>query len=124
MPDAQTEPMSRALWQAILNSSVTSEFEPKIRRAFRRYHIQGDATLLFDDDEGPCKRVFRLINVSLEGIMGTTTTPVPSGVACRIRMPIDDQALELTGRVVHCTGSLSGCKVGIHLTFPEDAAGQ
>lgn len=120
MTDATTQPMNYGLWAQFLKRVVAPEFEPRARREFHRYPFQTTAKAYYDDSGKAYKRTWRIMEVSLSGMMAKTHQEVPVDAVVRLHMELDTGMWEFQARVMHCTQTLGGYKVGMSLSFPDE----
>lgn len=117
--------VTRDEWLAVLGRLVRPEIEPLRRRKYRRYSIEppsyGDARLSFRPGRSPTTRPAvrsgPVLDISPAGMMVKTYSELPVGVQVSAQVVLDGLRLALRGRVVHCTNTLGGFKVGIELHF-------
>jgi hypothetical protein len=117
--------VTRGEWVAILDRVVRPEIEPLPRRKYRRYSIEapsyGEARLIFRPARNPgAKPAIRsgpLLDISPAGMMVKMYSELPIGLHVAVQVMLDGARVALRGRVVHCTNTLGGFKVGIELQF-------
>src|SRR5438477_13058629 len=122
MMDASTpklEAMTRGLWRAIVEGSVSAQFEPPARRNVRRYNIHGECMVHFSDDDGKRSFPLMLLNISLEGIMGRAAEEIMVDTPLDVHMPIEDHVFLIRGRIIHITSTLGGFKLGVRFRFDD-----
>lgn len=115
-PDGTT---TRERWQEIL-----AHFPPDESPEHRRQRSRGDAgygtvTLAFTDDGKSVERTGRLLNASAAGLMVRQQGKIARGTHVVAKMILADATAVLTGRVVHCTATVGGFKIGIGLSFGD-----
>ncbi|MBN2561397.1 MAG: PilZ domain-containing protein [Phycisphaerae bacterium] len=118
--DLDFKPMTFQRWSTLLKQVVAPEFESDARREYRRYHISGDLKVTFVRDGQEYKRSWDLLEVSLQGLTARANNEASLGVSLEIRLDVAGHRVRARGKVVHCTGTLGGYKVGIELDFPDE----
>lgn len=117
--------VSRGEWVAILSRMVKPTIEPMRKRKYRRYPVEppasGEARIRFrparDPATKPVVRSGPLLDVSPTGLMVKIYGELPVGVPVTVQITLEGLQLALRGRIVHCTNTLGGFKVGVELQF-------
>lgn len=125
MSQAETEVpfVSEAYWLRFLCRAVEVECKTDPKRATRRYSFYGDVKLFFDEDGNTRNRSLSFMNISADGITLKGASEIPIGSRVVVHLNPEGSWFALAGKVVHCTGTLGGFKIGITLDFcDEDAA--
>ncbi len=125
MSQAETQVpfVAESYWLRFLSRAVEVECKSDPKRNSRRYPFYGDVKLIFGPEDDTRTRSLSFINISADGITlkGSSEMPVDSRVV--IQLNPEGSWFALAGRVIHCTGTLGGFKIGITLEFcDEDAA--
>ncbi|MFQ5806250.1 MAG: hypothetical protein ACE5I3_07365 [Phycisphaerae bacterium] len=112
--------LARDRWLEILSRCVSPEVEPPIRRKSRRYGLRfGVVRLHYKEDGTPRTLTASLLQVSADGLMARSHTPIPLSIPVWIEVTLEDDTFALLGQVAHSTQTVGGYKIGIHLRFPE-----
>ena len=113
------QPVRRNDWLKLLAGLVGSEFEPPVRRRARRYGLTvAGCRLLHHTKHGrPTATRAWLMQVSAGGVMILCEAEVPPGAPVILECPLPKRPIVLTGKVVHCTSTVGGNKIGIQLAF-------
>jgi len=115
---ADTQTVSREYWERFLQRTVAPEPKSDVKRAARRYPLIGDLNIAFDDEQGRAHtRVLSLINVSCEGLTAKGQTDIALDTDVLIEMNPEGTPFRMLGRIVHCTETIGGYKIGIELQF-------
>lgn len=101
--------------QVLARAGGVGDYEPNVRRGDRRYQIQGELRVSFEDDDGRHGRVLNILDVSNEGLMAKGNDSIPEATPVQMLVIVDEHPVEIRGEVVHCTGTLGGFKIGIRL---------
>ncbi len=104
-------------WQALLARLVSPEFEPQLRRTFRRYPASGESKAHWQANGTPYKRTWRVLEVSTQGMTLKCHEAVAIDTIVDMMVNLDGQPVAVRAHVVHCTQTLGGFKVGVQLFF-------
>jgi hypothetical protein len=118
-PGAVLGPVTYDQWTRILARNVSADFEPHSRRAHRRYTVRGELKATWTHDGEPYTRTWQLTEVSSRGLSAKSYQEIPHDVAVNLEINFDGAYVPLQGRVMHCTQTLGGFKIGIRLHFPD-----
>lgn len=118
-PNTSAAAVSREKWIETLMSVVQAEFEPPVRRKHRRYPIVGTVRLLARVEDEPIRRTLSLMEGSVDGLTARSEFELPMDLRADLVVNVAGEPLSLRGRVVHCTQTLGGFKVGFELEFGE-----
>lgn len=113
------QPITAEEWRDVLVRKVAPEFEPHLRREYRRYPVQGEVIAHYTYDERTFKRTWPLLEISLGGITAKAYHEIPADINAMLEVRIDGDTYPVAGRVRHCTSTLGGFKIGIQLRFGE-----
>ena len=117
---AATDLTSREKWEAFV-AQQPEEPTPEHRRSNRRRDTAfGMAELVFTLEGRQVQRSGRVLNISPTGLMVKQREPVADGSSVLVKVGCEDGELVLSGRVMHCTETVGGYKLGIELLFPGD----
>ena len=113
--------ISQAEWQSIVTSiaSNSADHDPRRnnpREPFTNYEDVKLNILIAGVIE---HYVARITELSLGGVTCWTEREVPERVKVMFQFHPDQNPVRLRGRIVHCTQTIGGYKVGIELEFPE-----
>jgi hypothetical protein len=108
-------------WQSIV-ARCAAENPPEHRRKDERV-VPGPqrAYLAFEDEGIALKRSGTVLNISPTGLMIKLFHKLTCGTRVVLRATIDEEDVLLHGRVIHCTATVGGFKLGIELEFAESA---
>jgi hypothetical protein len=124
--NGELRPITHEQWLRMIERYVTDEPEPPVRRGQRRYTVDGMVTLavLSADGNGvhTAVRTAPLVQVSDEGIMIRSHAELAQDTVVAMQVYLEDDNFALLGRVMHCTDTIGGYKVGIQLAFVEQPA--
>ena len=91
------------------------------KRGQRRFDVEGTiAEVLLENMERPDTApplTMSVIDVSPGGVMLRSFDPLPAGLGLAMRFTLGSDDITLMGRVMHCTETLGGYKVGVKLLF-------
>lgn len=104
-------------WQALLTRLVSPEFEPQLRRTFRRYPASGEVKARWQVDAAQYKRTWRVLEVSSQGLTLKCHEEIPIDTILDMMVNLDGKPLSARAHVVHCTQTLGGFKVGVQMFF-------
>jgi hypothetical protein len=108
---------ARKRWEELL-ARYPEAPAPEHRRTSPRRDSGGDRVeLTFERDGQAAVRGGRLLNASSEGVMIGQREELAPGTAVRLHVMLGEVAARLDGRVIHCTQTVGGFKVGIQLLF-------
>lgn len=108
---------TRQEWWKIVSTYSRAEKEPKYRRVSRRYTCSGEIKVTGEIDDEPFRQTCALLQISAEGITARARQMIPNDIAIMIHWHRDEQDLVVLGKVVHCTQTIGGYKLGIQLEF-------
>ena len=107
----------------MLSDHCTVDSDGEVRRAYHRFFVPGQAVIRYTPTSGgdtqPMTIVSTIIEVSPEGLMVRSHWDIPLKHKLTILVTLGDDTVPLLGQAVHCTGTVSGYKVGIHLQFDD-----
>ncbi len=107
-------------WRHFLARIGGVDYKPDARRTNRRYTADGDVRISFVEDGNTQHRMLRLLDISMEGMTVKGSNEVPQGTHVTIQLDIDEGPFTASGKVVHCTGTLGGFKIGIRLDLRDE----
>ncbi len=107
-------------WQRTLAGVVEAEFEPHYRRQHRRYAVTGEVKAVGEMDGQPFKKTWPLLEASAEGLTAKATSEFLVGTSLILQIHLSNSSLTIRGRIKHCTQTLGGYKLGIHLQFSSE----
>lgn len=113
-------PMTREVWVEIVSAISLAEMEPKMRRTTRRYSCDGEIKVSGVIDDVPFQSTWILMQVSVTGISARAMREIPDRMKVAIRWRWNGQEQLLHGRVMHCTQTIGGYKIGLRLDFPKN----
>ena len=111
--------VTRSRWREILATVVAAEFEPAYRRNHRRYPVHGEVKVVGQLNGQPFRRTMPLLEASAEGLTAKSETELPDDFRVEMTVHVTEEPLLMRGKIVHCTQTLGGHKVGIHIEFTE-----
>jgi len=106
-------------WNELLTRVVAPELGKNLRRGTRRYPIIGEAKLTFEKDGKTYRRTFDVINVSRGGMTLKGYDEVKADTVIDVKITLGPHVAPLKAKVVHCTGTLGGFKVGVEILFKD-----
>ena len=106
-------------WNNLLTRVVAPELGKNLRRGTRRYPVMGEAKLTYEKDGRNYRRTFDIINVSRGGLTLKGYDEVKMDTLIDVKVTLGPHVARLKAKVVHCTGTLGGHKVGIELIFDK-----
>lgn len=122
-PNIALRPISQSEWLEMMSRHIAPEQEPAIRRGDQRYNVDGMVTLaLINADRHGLQTAVRtmpLIQVSESGVMVRSPSRLGEDTVVGMQAYLGDDTFALLGRVMHCTETIGGYKVGIQLAFME-----
>lgn len=107
-------------WRHFLARIGGVNYKPDARRTNQRYTADGDVRISFVEDGDSQHRMLRLLDISIEGMTVKGSNEVPQGTHLTIQLDMDEGPFAASGKVVHCTGTLGGFKIGIRLDLRDD----
>ena len=113
---------SRSKWQEIIASCCSDETDEYRRGDERRPASSAAVRLAFHSNGRPVQQTSRILNVSPSGLMIRHNQRLDSGTSMVLQADLHGEAILLHGRVVHCTSTVGGYKIGIELRFADDGA--
>jgi len=119
MSNAETETrfISSAYWKRFLQRTVAPEHKSDVQRSAPRYPLPGDIKVTFEDSGETSVRRLALINASQEGLTTKGQTAMPLDVDVVLELNPEGTPFSIHGRIIHCTETLGGFKIGIELRF-------
>ena len=107
------QPVTRARWAEIVTNHVSDQQQPPpVKRHEPRQAVEGFAKLTIT-----IVRTCTLLQVSEGGLMVRSPKEIPVGTRLSIESYLHDEAVLLSGEVVHCTETVGAFKVGVQLSF-------
>lgn len=106
-------------WNNLLTRVVAPELGKNLRRGTRRYPVMGEAKLSYEKDGRSYRRTFDVINVSRGGLTLKGYDEVKADTVIDVKVTLGPHVARLKAKVVHCTGTLGGHKVGIAIIFDK-----
>lgn len=106
-------------WNNLLTRVVAPELGKNLRRGTRRYPVMGEAKLTYEKDGRNYRRTFDVINVSRGGLTLKGYDEVKADTLIDVKVTLGPHVARLKAKVVHCTGTLGGHKVGIEIIFSK-----
>lgn len=119
---ATTAVGSREQWLGMMCSHFkVSADEQRRKRGHRRFDVENTiAEVLLENMDRPesaAPLTMCVIDVSPSGIMLRSFEPLQRGVGIAMRFTLGPDDVTLMGRIMHCTPTLGGFKVGVRLLF-------
>jgi len=111
--------MSIEQWNELLTRVVAPELGKNLRRGTRRYPLLGEAKLTYEKDGKTYRRTFDVINVSRGGMTLKGYDEVKADTIIELKVTLGPHVAPLKAKVVHCTGTLGGFKVGVEILFKD-----
>lgn len=117
-----TEIGTRVRWMGMLcrHFKISSD-DQRRKRLQRRFDVENTiAEVLLDSMERPedaAPLTMTVVDVSPGGVMLRSFDPLERGTGMAMRFKLGPDDVTLMGRVMHCTPTLGGYKVGIKLLF-------
>jgi hypothetical protein len=111
---------TREEWWKVFSDFAVAEQEPHYRRRSRRYPCEGEIKVEGEVDDEPFKQIWKILQVSEGGLMARSPREVPLETRVTVFWRRNERNLMMSGRVIHCTQTIGGYKVGIRLAFPGD----
>ncbi len=117
-----TEIGTRARWMGMLcrHFRISSD-DQRRKRLQRRFDVENTiAEVLLENMERPedaAPLTMTVVDVSPGGVMLRSFDPLERGTGMAMRFKLGSDDVTLMGRVMHCTATLGGYKVGIKLLF-------
>lgn len=111
--------LSNDQWNNLLTRVVAPELGKNLRRGTRRYPVMGEAKLSYEKDGRNYRRTFDVINVSRGGLTLKGYDEVKVDTCIDVKVTLGPHVARVKAKVVHCTGTLGGFKVGIELIFDK-----
>lgn len=111
--------LNRDQWNNLLTRVVAPELGKNLRRGTRRYPVTGEAKLSYEKDGRSYRRTFDVINVSRGGLTLKGYDEVKEDTVIDVKVTLGPHVARLKAKVVHCTGTLGGHKVGIAIIFDK-----
>ena len=108
------------LWQQIISRFPPDETPRHRRKHGRRGGSLGPVELAFEQGGEAVTRTGTLLNVSPEGVMIKQQDKIEPGTTVVMKAIPWEEMVVLKGRVIHCTETVGGFKVGIELRFADD----
>jgi hypothetical protein len=114
------ETTTREAWEKLVD-----RYAGQMGREFRREHGRrntstGSVKLAFEREGKPVKRTGNLLEFSWEGVQIKQREEITVSTLVLMHVMLSEGEATLAGRVVHCTDTLGGFKVGIQLLFDGD----
>ena len=119
MSNAETETsfISGAYWKRFLKRTVAPEHKSDIQRAEPRYPLSGETKVSFEDADETSVRRLALLNGSQDGLTTKGQTPIALDTQVVLEMNPEGTPFTIHGRIIHCTETVGGYKIGIELRF-------
>jgi hypothetical protein len=111
---------TREEWWKVLSEFAAAEKEPTYRRKSRRYPCEGEIKVVGMMDDEPFKQIWKILQVSAGGLMARSPREVLQETRVTVFWRRNERNLMMSGRVIHCTQTIGGYKIGIRLAFPDD----
>jgi len=122
-PETTTVDLMPALtneqWNDLLTRVVAPELGKNLRRGTRRYPVMGEAKLTYEKDGKTYRRTFDIINVSRGGMTLKGYDEVRADTLIDCKVTLGPHVAPVKVKVVHCTGTLGGFKVGVEILFRD-----
>ncbi|HWL95642.1 MAG TPA: PilZ domain-containing protein [Phycisphaerae bacterium] len=99
---------------AMLNAPL-SRREP--HRGEERSPFQLEVLIVMEDEGQTVRRRLALLNVSKNGMMVKGDTEMEIGKAVLVEVNKEGTPFHVVGVIRHCTQTLGGFKIGVHLNF-------
>ncbi|MFQ5502903.1 MAG: PilZ domain-containing protein [Phycisphaerae bacterium] len=115
---SKTKLITKDYWWRFLQRTVAPGNTRDVRfRRSQRYPLQGELKLTVDGHEEMGFWSLALLEVSLEGLSAKASYDIPVDREVIIELNPDAAHIVMKGRVIHCTQTIGGYKVGIELIF-------
>jgi hypothetical protein len=122
MSEQRLDPMivTRAYWARFMKRAAEDAPVSEYRRENQRHTFENEGAVIVDwaGDETRCR--FKILEISQDGVTGRVEEELPVRARVQFEFSPEGKPLLLKGRIVHCTQTVGGFKVGITLTLPED----
>ena len=106
-------------WNELLTLVVAPELGKNLRRGTRRYPVMGEAKLTYEKDGKTYRRTFDIINLSRGGMTLKGYDEVKADTLIDCKVTLGPHVAPVKAKVVHCTGTLGGFKVGVEILFRD-----
>ena len=119
MSNAETETrfISKSYWKRLLQRTVAPVDKSDLKRSTRRYPLPGDIKVTFEDAGETSVRRLALLNASEGGLATKGQTQILLDTEVIIELNLEGTPFTVRGRIVHCTETIGGFKIGIELRF-------
>lgn len=114
--------MTRSRWADLVAQCAREASVANRRQETRRFALGATARLAFEKSGRPATQFAGVLNVSTDGVMLKSANRIAYGTAVVLQLAITDEPVILAGRVIHCTQTVGGYKVGIELQFQDEPA--
>jgi len=112
-------PLTADQWNQLLTRVVAPELGQNLRRQTRRYPVTGEAKIVFEKGGKIHKRSFDVLNVSRGGLTIKGYDEVKPDTIIELKIVLGAHSAPLKAKVVHCTGTLGGFKIGVKILFDK-----
>ena len=109
--------ITRELWEQIVSACRPEQASEYRRKRARRPGTLGPVELAFDQGGRVVVQTGSLLNVSSNGVMIKQREEISSDTTVMMRATPCGETAVLKGRVIHCTETVGGFKVGVELQF-------
>jgi hypothetical protein len=119
----QAPTTSREEWLYVVAEHARASGQQEFRRSNQRFPASGQAVLSLEkaDGEEELSLSGRIVEVSSTGLMLICLQNISSG-RIAVTATFDGVVCHLVGRSMHCTSTVGGYKIGVHLDFEEGDA--
>ncbi|MFQ5412522.1 MAG: PilZ domain-containing protein [Phycisphaerae bacterium] len=107
-------------WRRFLLRAIAPQPKADIQRGAPRYPYCTEIKLTFDDAGHVSTRSLTSLNVSVSGITAKGGLEIPMDSEVLLEMNPEGVPFVVRGRIVHCTQTVGGYKIGIDLMFSEE----
>ncbi len=109
--------LTEADWTQLLSGMVDPDLKKDYRRRTQRFAVNWDAKCTFTDEGQILSRHGLVLDTSVEGLTIRTQFEINADMIVRIEINPEGTPFLLKGRVIHCTETIGGFKIGLHLMF-------
>jgi hypothetical protein len=118
--ESTLEVTARDMWLAIVARQQPTAAPEKRRKHGRRHAVIGNTEAVFTCEGRTFARPGKLVDLSPAGVQIQQSRPIGCGALALVRVVVGEEEAILAGRVIHCTKSGTGFKVGIQWQFETD----
>jgi hypothetical protein len=114
-------PVSQGEWDKFVKQTESDNQHHDARRQSPRKPIEcyEDIQLKIYDSDGVTSRLVKITEISAGGVTCWTGEEVPEGAKVQFIFAGEFRHWQFRGRIVHCTQTVGGFKVGIRIEFSQ-----